>query len=236
MKFKEFLRERIPKYLRELSPLPVAKPVSFIGAKPVIIDSRIKYRIEPAINPLPYPKTHKMTMFKHNIVFEGPLGKLGVQIPEGLNVVEEDGYEENESADKEFYYRLKSKWQRRFVRSMFGTCRQLMEQYAYGVLDGYKVPLTLVGVGFRASVEGENLDLRLGFCHPVIIKIPSDIKVEVPFPTRIIVSGITMGKVKNFAAIIRSKYKPEPYKGKGIYIGEEKCYMKKRKSQYGNKR
>jgi len=90
-----------------------------------------------------------------------------------------------------------------------------------GVSQGYLVRLYLVGIGYRISLENNNLVLKIGYSNPIIQKIPDDINVKIENPTIMIISGIDKAKVNGFASIIRSYKKPEPYKGKGItYKGE----------------
>jgi len=95
-----------------------------------------------------------------------------------------------------------------------------------GVTDGYVKELEIIGVGFKARVEGNNLNMQLGFSHPVNFPIPQGIKIETPKQTQIVVRGIDKEKVGEVAAEIRTIYPPEPYKGKGIrFVGE---YVKKK--------
>ena len=90
-----------------------------------------------------------------------------------------------------------------------------------GVVSGYKKELEIIGVGYKAQMQGKNLVLRIGFSHPIEINIPGDLQVSTPQATRIVVEGIDKEKVGQFAANIRKIYPPEPYKGKGIrYLGE----------------
>jgi large subunit ribosomal protein L6 len=106
-------------------------------------------------------------------------------------------------------------------RALHGLTRALINNMVIGVTDGYSKELTAVGVGYRASLKGNTLELLVGFSHPVIIEPPDDITLEVPEPTKIIVSGIDKQKVGQVAADIRAVRPPEPYKGKGIrYVDE----------------
>lgn len=91
--------------------------------------------------------------------------------------------------------------------------------------------IRLVGVGYRASLEGQRLILKVGFSHDVVIPVPSDIKVSVPIATRIIVQGVDLQRVTQFAAIVRSKRKPEPFGGKGIFVGNETIKLKEGKKK-----
>ena len=109
----------------------------------------------------------------------------------------------------------------RFIKKIHGTSRALLSNMVEGVSNGFKKQLEIIGVGYRANLQGEQLNLSLGFSHPVLLDIPTGLLVEVPKNTEITISGIDKQKVGEFAASIRKLRKPEPYKGKGIrYVGE----------------
>ena len=109
----------------------------------------------------------------------------------------------------------------REARSYHGLTRTLISNMVEGVSKGFSKKLELVGVGYRAALKGSDLEMQLGFSHPVSVKAPEGITFEVPSQTEIIVSGISKEVVGQVAANIRSWRKPEPYKGKGIrYAGE----------------
>lgn len=109
----------------------------------------------------------------------------------------------------------------RETKSFHGLTRTLIANMVEGVSNGYSKKLVLVGVGYRAALKGSDLEIQLGFSHPVIVKAPENIKFEVPSQTEIIVNGISKEQVGQVAANIRAWRKPEPYKGKGIrYEGE----------------
>ena len=106
-------------------------------------------------------------------------------------------------------------------RSVHGLTRTLLHNMVEGVHDGYSKKLELVGVGYRAALKGSDLEIQLGYSHPVIVKAPENITFEVPSQTEIIVKGISKEQVGQVAADIRAWRKPEPYKGKGVrYEGE----------------
>jgi large subunit ribosomal protein L6 len=106
-------------------------------------------------------------------------------------------------------------------RALHGLTRTLVANMVQGVTDGFEKRLEIQGVGYRAQLRGRDLELALGYSHPVSIKAPDDIEFEVPQPTRIVVRGPSKQRVGEFAALIRKQRKPEPYKGKGIrYEGE----------------
>lgn len=109
----------------------------------------------------------------------------------------------------------------RQAKSLHGLTRTLIHNMVEGVHDGYSKKLELVGVGYRAALKGSDLEIQLGYSHPVIVKAPGNITFEVPSQTEIIVKGISKEQVGQVAADIRAWRKPEPYKGKGVrYEGE----------------
>lgn len=109
----------------------------------------------------------------------------------------------------------------REAKSFHGLTRTLIANMIEGVSNGYSKKLVLVGVGYRAALKGSDLEIQLGFSHPVVVKAPENIKFEVPSQTEIVVNGISKEQVGQVAANIRAWRKPEPYKGKGIrYEGE----------------
>ena len=106
-------------------------------------------------------------------------------------------------------------------RALHGLTRTLVANMVHGVTDGFEKRLEIQGVGYRAQLKGRDLELALGYSHPVAIKAPDGIEFEVPQPTRIVVRGASKQQVGEIAAQIRKQRKPEPYKGKGIrYEGE----------------
>ena len=106
-------------------------------------------------------------------------------------------------------------------RALHGLTRTLVANMVKGVTDGFEKRLEIQGVGYRAQLRGRDLELALGYSHPVSVKAPDGIEFEVPQPTRIVVRGPSKQRVGEVAALIRKQRKPEPYKGKGIrYEGE----------------
>jgi large subunit ribosomal protein L6 len=107
-------------------------------------------------------------------------------------------------------------------RALHGLTRSLIFNMVQGVTEGYEKRLEIQGVGYRAQLRGNSLELALGFSHPVSVQAPEGIEFEVPQPTEIIVRGIDKQKVGQVAADIRKRRPPEPYKGKGVrYAGEQ---------------
>ena len=117
--------------------------------------------------------------------------------------------------------KLEPRGESKRARAMWGTSRTLVANLVAGVTKGFEERLEIVGVGFRAAVQGKSLNLQLGFSHDVNFAIPDGITIATPKPTEIVVSGIDKQKVGHVAAEIRGFRPPEPYKGKGVkYVGE----------------
>lgn len=112
-----------------------------------------------------------------------------------------------------------------------GTMRALFKNMVEGLSKGYEKRLLLVGVGYRAQVQGENLNLTLGFSHPVVYPIPEGINIEMPSQTEIIIKGISKQLVGQVAAEIRAYRPPEPYKGKGVRYADEHVVRKEGKKK-----
>jgi large subunit ribosomal protein L6 len=118
-----------------------------------------------------------------------------------------------------------------FAAAMAGTSRALHNNMVIGVTGGFERKLTLVGVGYRAKVQGKKLDLTLGFSHPVVYEVPEGIVIETPSQTEIIVKGMDKQKVGQVAAEIRRYRPPEPYKGKGVRYADEQVKLKDAKKK-----
>jgi large subunit ribosomal protein L6 len=119
----------------------------------------------------------------------------------------------------------------REANAMSGTMRQLVNNMVTGVTKGFEKRLSLVGVGYRAAVQGNKLNLSVGYSHPVNIEMPAGIKFETPAPTEIVVKGADRQRVGQLAAEIRAVRPPEPYKGKGIRYANEKIVIKETKKK-----
>lgn len=144
------------------------------------------------------------------VTVKGPKGELKQQFNKELEIKVEDNSIKVSRKDDEI-----------FSRQIHGTTRALLNNMVNGVNQGYSKKLEIVGVGYRAQVQGSKLVLALGFSHPVEVEIPEGLKVECPKNTEIVISGIDKEKLGKFASEIRLIKKPEPYKGKGIkYQGE----------------
>ena len=167
--------------------------MSRIGRKPIPVPAGVNVAIEP-----------------ERVTVNGPKGELSERIHRDITVerVEEDLVVTRPTDRGEH-------------RALHGLTRSLVANMVEGVTHGYEKRLEIQGVGYRAQLKGKDLELALGYSHPVPIKAPDGIEFEVPQPTRIVVRGISKQLVGEVAANIRKQRKPEPYKGKGIrYEGE----------------
>jgi len=115
------------------------------------------------------------------------------------------------------------------ANALAGTTRALLKNFVTGVTVGFERKLTIIGVGYRAQVQGKVLDLTLGFSHPVKFEIPEGITIETPSQTEIVVKGIDKQRVGQVAADIRAYRPPEPYKGKGVRYADENVVRKEAK-------
>jgi len=117
------------------------------------------------------------------------------------------------------------------ARAMWGTYRSLLEGAIEGVTKGYERKLEINGVGYRAALQGKNLQVQLGYSHDIVYPIPEGITIQVPKPTEVVISGIDGQKVGHVAAEIRAFRKPEPYKGKGVKYSDETIFRKEGKKK-----
>ncbi len=169
--------------------------MSRIGKKSIEIPEKVKMDISDA----------------GSIKVEGPKGKLEWILPKQIKL-RIDGKQAVLDRDTEA----------RTVKALHGLSRSLIYNMVVGVSQGFQKGLEIHGVGFRAQVQGKNLNLNIGFSHPVVFPIPDGIKVTVTENTKVLIEGIDKQLVGQVAADIRSYYPPEPYKGKGIrYAGEQ---------------
>jgi large subunit ribosomal protein L6 len=161
--------------------------------------------------PINIPSGVEVTLGDREVTVKGPRGTLARSVPGEITVRQEDSTILVERPDDE-----------RQNRSLHGLTRSLVNNMVVGVTDGFNKDLEIVGVGYRATARGPGqIELALGFSHPVIVDAPDGVTFEVPAPTRISVRGIDKELVGQVAANIRKIRKPEPYKGKGVrYAGE----------------
>ena len=156
--------------------------------------------------PISIPAGVEVTMGEGNLItVKGPKGTLTQKLSEKMTLTREDGVilvtRPNDEKEN---------------RSLHGLTRTLLNNMVIGVTEGYKKELDVNGVGYRVAKEGNKLNMNIGFSHPVIMEEPEGITIEVPSPNKIIINGIDKQKVGQFAANVRGKRPPEPYKGKGI--------------------
>ena len=161
-------------------------------------------------SPVPLPAGVEVDLREGHISVSGPQGRLERTLPKEITVERGNGE-----------LRFARRNDERTVRALHGLTRSLVANMVRGVTEGYERTLEIQGVGYRAQKRGNDLELAVGYSHPVIKVAPSGITFEVPTPTRIVVRGIDKELVGQTAAEIRAIRKPEPYKGKGIrYLGE----------------
>ena len=160
--------------------------------------------------PIPVPSGVDVTINGQDVTVKGPKGTLGRTLPGAITVRQEGDELIVERPDDE-----------RQNRALHGLSRSLVNNMVVGVSQEFTKELEIIGVGYRATLQGSSIDLALGFSHPVKVDAPDGITFEVPVPGRIIVRGIDKEQVGQVAANIRKLRKPEPYKGKGVrYLGE----------------
>lgn len=166
-------------------------------------------------SPIDLPDGVEVKVSGDVVTVKGPKGSLSQTIQPSISVdVEDRTLTVSRESDE------------RQVRALHGLTRSLIYNMVVGVTDGYSKELTAVGVGYRASLKGNQLELQVGFSHPVSIEAPDGITFDVPEPTKIIVSGIDKQKVGQVAANVRAVRPPEPYKGKGIRYSDEQVRRK----------
>ncbi len=165
------------------------------------------------------PEKVKLTVSGQDVSVEGPKGKLDWTLPEGIEV----SVEESEVT-------VAPVQENRRLKALHGTARSLINNMVEGVSKGFEKNLEIIGVGFRAAVKGQALDLNLGKSHPILHPIPAGVNVTVDGNTKVKVEGIDKQAVGQFAAEVRSYYPPEPYKGKGVRYTDEYVRRKAGKS------
>jgi large subunit ribosomal protein L6 len=169
-----------------------------------------------AKKPIAMPKGVECQVKADAITVKGPKGTLAIASPAGVDVAVDGGT-----------IQLSAKSAN--DTKMAGTARALINNMVTGVSEGYQRKLELVGVGYRAALQGKDLSLTLGFSHPVVFKAPEGITITVPAQTEILIAGADKQRVGEVAAKIRSFRPPEPYKGKGVRYSGEKITLKEAK-------
>ena len=173
-----------------------------------------------AKEPVSIPANVEINLSASDVSVKGPLGELQRSINSDVTVEHKDDVLLVTVANDS-----------RQANAMSGTMRSLLANMVQGVSKGCEKKLLLVGVGYRAKADKENLNLTLGFSHPVVYKLPEGIKAETPSQTEIVISGIDKQKVGQVAAEVRAFRKPEPYKGKGVRYADEVIVMKEAKKK-----
>jgi large subunit ribosomal protein L6 len=169
--------------------------------------------------PVPIPDKVKVDIKETTVRVEGPKGKVEKTFAPVVSI---------EIADKKV--RVKPLEETRFANAMYGTTRSIIAGMVKGVTAGYLKELEIQGVGFKANLKGNQLDLALGYSHPILMTIPEGIKVTVTDGTKLKVEGCDKQLVGAVTAEIRSYYPPEPYKGKGVRIVGERVRRKEGKT------
>ncbi len=162
----------------------------------------------------------KATINDGVVTIEGKKGKLELVLHSAVSVKEEEGYLVFTPANEE-----KSSW------AFAGTMRSLVNNMVIGVTEGFTKRLTLIGVGYRAAIQGKVLNLSLGYSHPIDFEIPEGVTIEAPSQTELVVSGADKQLVGQVCAKIRSFRPPEPYKGKGVRYSDEYVALKEAKKK-----
>jgi len=169
-----------------------------------------------AKKPVALPKGVDLQISDESINVKGPKGTLSMARPAGVDVAIEDSHATMNPKGSDDV-------------AMAGTLRALLANMVTGVTDGFERKLELVGVGYRASMQGKDLNLSLGFSHPVVFNAPDGISIETPSQTEVLVKGADKQQVGQVAAKIRGFRPPEPYKGKGVRYAGERIIMKEAK-------
>jgi large subunit ribosomal protein L6 len=160
--------------------------------------------------PIEIPGGVNVSLLTGRVMVNGPLGELTQDVPARMKIDQSDGQ-----------IRVSRPTERGEDRALHGLTRTLIANMVEGVTKGFEKRLELQGVGYRATLQGVDLRLDVGYSHPVVMKVPQGITFEVPVPTEILVKGVDKQQVGQIAAEIRKVRPPEPYKGKGIrYQGE----------------
>ncbi len=177
--------------------------MSRVGKKPVVVPSGVSANVQG--------KT---------ISVKGPKGTLSLVVHDRVKVAMDKGEIKVDPADES-----------KEARALWGTTRANLNNIVTGVTQGFERKLEITGVGYRAAVQGKNLQLALGYSHDVVYAIPEGIAVATPKPTEIVVTGIDRKKVGQVAAEIRAYRPPEPYKGKGVKYANEFIFRKEGKKK-----
>lgn len=199
---------------------------SIIGKKPIKLLDEAEFHTEVIPNELCKSFTKgKNTYFLNKFVsFKGPKGSIKTFYPEFVLINKHENYISVSILNEK----------NKIEKSMWGTARSSLFNNLIGVTEGHFSVVKLVGIGFKAFFEKndegiERLVLKIGFPYLINLDIPKNLKVSIPNPTKILIEGVDKQQVKLFAATIREKKKPDPYKGKGIFVDDETITLKKKK-------
>jgi large subunit ribosomal protein L6 len=168
--------------------------------------------------PVPIPDKVKVAVTNGVVLVEGPKGKVSKHFAPEVTIT---------VADKKVTFAALD--DSRFARAMFGTARSIVAGMVKGVTEGYVKDLEIQGVGFKANLKGKQLDLALGYSHPILHTIPAGIKVTVTDQTKLKIEGVDKQLVGQVTSEIRAYYPPEPYKGKGVRLVGEHAERVRRK-------
>jgi large subunit ribosomal protein L6 len=170
--------------------------------------------------PVPVPSGVTASVEGQTVKMKGPKGALALVLPDDVTVTMDKGS-----------IKVDPRAETKRARSMWGTSRTLVANLVAGVTKGFEDKLEITGVGYRASIQGKNLQIALGYSHDVIYPIPEGIAIATPRPTEIVITGIDKQKVGQVAAEIRGFRPPEPYKGKGVKYAGEYIFRKEGKKK-----
>ncbi len=173
-----------------------------------------------AKNPISVPSAVDVNISGQQVTIKGSKGNLELAVHDTVKVSFEDGKIQVALNDQESQ-----------DYTMAGTMRALLNNMVTGVSEGFERKLELVGVGYRAQVQGKKLNLTLGFSHPVEYAVPEGITIEAPSQTEVVVKGVDKQQVGQVAAEIRAFRPPEPYKGKGVKYADERIIRKEAKKK-----
>ncbi len=173
-----------------------------------------------AKSPVELPKGVEFKQAGNVVTLKGGKGELSMELNSEVELTQDEGT-----------LRLAPRSGSRFAMAVTGTMRSLLANMAHGVTEGYERKLELVGVGYRAQVQGKNLNLSLGFSHPVVYAAPEGIDIQAPSQTEIVITGTDKQRVGQVAAEIRRFRPPEPYKGKGVRYAGERVVLKEAKKK-----
>ncbi|WP_129136518.1 50S ribosomal protein L6 [Luteimonas sp. YGD11-2] len=170
-----------------------------------------------AKKPVALPQGVELNIQADTVGVKGPKGTLSTTRPEGVEIKVEDGHAVLSPVDPSSHM------------AITGTLRAILANMVHGVSQGFERKLELVGVGYRATMQGKDLSLALGFSHPVVFQAPEGVSISTPTQTEILITGADKQAVGQAAAKIRGFRPPEPYKGKGVKYSDETVIRKEAK-------